>query len=283
VLRAPSASTQVAGVIGEPIHHSLSPVLHNAAFAAAGLDWVYVAFPVRAGHGAAAVDAMRTLGLAGLSVTMPHKASVAGAVDRLSPVARRLGAVNTVRHEDGALVGDSTDGPGLVDALRGDQGWHPSGRRCIVLGTGGAARAVTLALAEAGAASVRVVGRRAEAATSCAALAGSAGATAGIEEIAGADLVVDATPVGMGPDGDGLAFGLDPARLGSGQLVVDLVYTPAVTPLLAAAAARGATVANGLGMLVHQAARQFAAWTGEPAPIGAMREAATVAVAARPG
>ncbi len=142
----PTAGTHVAGVVGDPVGHSLSPVLHNAAFSALGVDWVYVAFPVAAGRGAEAVAAMRTLGIAGLSVTMPHKPDVAGAVDRLTPVAARLGAVNTVARvargagalgaEGDELVGDNTDGDGFVDALRVDEGWDPAGRRCVVLGAG---------------------------------------------------------------------------------------------------------------------------------------------------
>lgn len=287
-------------MIGDPVHQSLSPTLHNAAFAHLGLDWVYVAFPVPAGQGAAAMEAMRTLGVRGLSVTMPHKASAIGGVDRLSPTASRLGVLNTVTRQGGDLVGDSTDGPGLVDALRSEQGWDPDGRRAVILGTGGAARAVTLALAEAGAAAVVVVGRRADAAASVAALAGAVGSTGSVEEISGADLVVNATPVGMAaqrvgsvaagarsgparPAGDPLPLDLDPGRLGPGQLVADLIYAPAVTPLQVEAQARGAAAVNGLGMLIHQAARQFAAWTGEPAPLEAMSAAARAELARRAG
>ena len=272
----------MAGVIGDPVAHSLSPALHNAAFSALGLDWVYVAFPVAAGRGADAVRAMRALGLAGLSVTMPHKADVVAALDRLGPVASRLGVVNTVSWAPGGdeLVGESTDGSGFLDALRGDDGFDPAGRKCAVLGAGGAARSVTLALAGAGAASIAVAGRRPEAAESCAELAGpagvalSAGAPAALAEtIESADLVVNATPVGMGA-GDGLPFGLEPERLRSGQFVADLIYAPATTPLLAAARSRGAAAANGLGTLIHQAARQVEIWTGRPAPIEAMSVAA---------
>ena len=279
-----SAQTLVAGVIGDPVHQSLSPTLHNAAFAELGLDWVYVAFPVPAGQGAAAVEAMRTLGVRGLSVTMPHKSTAIGGVDRLSATASRLGVLNTVTRRGGDLVGDSTDGPGLIDALRGEQGWEPRGRKVVILGTGGAARAVALALAEAGAAAVVVVGRRADAADSVATLAGPVGSTGAVEEISDADLVVNATPVGMvAHSGDGLPLGLDPDRLGSGQLVVDLIYAPAVTPLQVEARTRGAEAVNGLGMLIHQAARQFAAWTGEQAPIEAMRAAARAELSRRLG
>ncbi|MHB1535820.1 MAG: shikimate dehydrogenase [Acidimicrobiales bacterium] len=268
---APTAATRVAAVIGDPVRHSLSPVLHNAAFAALGVDWVYVALPVRAGSGGEAVAAMRTLGLAGLSVTMPHKAAAAAAVDVLSSTASRLDAVNTVVRRGDALHGDSTDGDGFVDALRSDEGFEPAGRRCVVLGAGGAARAVTMALAEHGAEEVVVIGRRPDKVASCAALAGPAGRGGEIHEVDQADLIVNATPVGM--TGGGLPFSVEPARLGPGQLVIDLVYRPARTPLLVAARQRGAAAANGLGMLIHQAARQVTIWTGQEPPLAAMSAA----------
>jgi shikimate dehydrogenase len=254
------------------------------------LDWVYVAFPVAAGDGRAAVEAMRILGLAGLSVTMPHKGDVVSALDKLGPVAARLGVVNTISwaHSPnrGELIGDSTDGPGFLDALRGDDGCDPSGRRCVVLGAGGAARAVTLALADAGASSVTVVGRRPVAAESCAQLAGSTGtvglATADLDGlISASDLVVNTTPVGMS-SGDGIPFDIDRTAFHAGQFVCDLIYSPATTPLLAAARVRGAGVANGLGMLIHQAARQVEIWTGRPAPLEAM-SAAVVGALGRVG
>jgi shikimate dehydrogenase len=283
----------VAGVIGDPVSHSLSPALHNAAFAALGLDWVYVAFPVAAGRAGDAVAAMRALGVAGLSVTMPHKAAVAGAVDRLTPVARRLAGVNTVIRDGDDLLGDSTDGAGLVDALRHDEGWHPDGRRCMILGTGGAARAVALALAGAGAVEVAVVGRHPDAVATVVDLCGRAGRPAAIDEVDRVDLVVNATPVGMGITvlrageragerervGDGLPFDLDATRLGPGQMVVDLVYRPPVTPLLGVAKERGAAAVNGLGMLIHQAGLQLRAWTGMEAPLDAMSAAALAAIA----
>src|SRR3954471_11304961 len=123
------ASTRVAGVIGDPVRHSLSPVLHNAAFRATGLDWVYVAFPVAAGDGAVAVAAMRSLGIDGRSVTMPHKADVAAAVDRLEPAAAALGVANTVFTRDGELVGESTDGDGFLRALLSEAAFEPRDAR----------------------------------------------------------------------------------------------------------------------------------------------------------
>jgi shikimate dehydrogenase len=284
-LRVPTTASKVAGVIGDPIRHSLSPALHNAAYAALAVDWVYVAFPVPAGSGAAAIEAMRTLGLAGLSVTMPHKQSAATAVDRLTPTAARLGVVNTVswsKTSEGELVGDSTDGPGFIDNLRGDEGFDPAGCRAVVLGAGGAARSVTLALTEARAGSIVVIGRNPKAAEACAGLSGRSGSVADPSEvnaaIASADLLVNATPVGMVP-GDGLPFGIEPDWLSSCRFVADLIYAPARTPLLIEARARRVATGNGLGMLIHQAARQIEMWTGRPAPLDTMSAAAIAALA----
>ncbi len=290
----PRATSLLAAVIGDPIRHSLSPSLLNAAFRVAGLDWVYVAFEVRSGDAGAAVMAARTLGIAGMSVTMPHKTAIVGALDGCSATAAKLGAVNTVVRRGSALLGESTDGEGFINALRESAAMDPAGRDCIVLGTGGAARAVVLALAEHGARSVGVVGRRAEAVAAAASLAGTAGRAATSGEASSADLVVNATPVGMsgtsvartgapvgsdtgpgsarsGPgSGDLLVASED---LGPGQVVMDLVYEPRTTPLLETARMRGALAVGGVGMLVHQAALAFKLWTGEEAPLAAMWDA----------
>jgi len=261
----------VVGVIGDPVRHSLSPVLHNAAFVALGLDWTYVAFHVATGLGAQAVEAVRALGIEGLSVTMPHKSDVAAAVDVLSDDAAALGAVNTVLRRNSQLVGDSTDGYGFIAALA-EAGFDPAGKRCMVIGAGGAGRAVVLALARGGAARVVVVNRDPGRAAAAVALGGGVAAIGDIESAAESDLVVNATPVGMGDREVGVSV-VAADLLGPGQFINDLVYHPAHTPLLLAAADRGATALNGLSMLVHQAARQFELWTGQPAPLVAMRAA----------
>ena len=289
-MRPVTGSTRVAAVIGDPVRHSLSPVLHNAAFAALDLDWVYVALPVPAGQGAAAVAAMATLGIDGLNVTMPHKGDAAAAVDHCSPVAARLGSVNTVTRSTRGVQGDSTDGEGFVRALRTDEGFEPAGTRCLVVGAGGAARAVVLALADAGAAEVVVAARRPEAAAVAAALAGSRGRVGAVDEADGCDLVVNATPLGMGVVVE-LDAGARPTpppplpvpahRLGPGQLVADLVYQPVRTPLVEAARARGAVACNGLGMLIHQAALSFRLWTGEDPPLEVLSAAAVAELARR--
>lgn len=292
-MSSPTARTRVVGIIGDPVRHSLSPVIHNAAFRALDLDWVYVAFPVLGGKGAGAVAAMRTLGLSGLSVTMPHKATIVGELDRLGPVAARLGVVNTLSWagpvQDGLLVGDSTDGPGFLASLVEDEGFEPSGRRALVLGAGGAARAVTLALAEAGVQSVTVVARVEAAAASSAALAGARGRAVSptdldalAQELSESQLIVNATPVGM--TGTGVPYDLPVGLIGRDQHVSDLVYEPAVTPLMAAARAQGATSSNGLGMLIRQAGMQLEIWTGRRPPLDVMSAAAVGALAhIRPG
>ena len=270
-----SPGTTVVGVIGDPVAHSLSPRLHNLAFAHLGLDWVSVGFRVVEGDAPAALVGARALGIKGLSVTMPHKAEVAAHVDRLTEIAERVGAVNCVTNVDGVLTGDNTDGRGLVEALRRGGHFDPEGRRCLVVGAGGAARSVIAALADAGASEVVVVNRTRERAMTAAALAGAVGRVGDPDDVSGSDLVVNATPTGMAAASSPASaspdrWALDPARLGPNQLAVDLVYHPAVTPWLEAARSRGAEVLNGLGMLVHQAALQLETWTGQEPPVDAM-------------
>jgi shikimate dehydrogenase len=266
-----TGSTRVAAVIGDPVRHSLSPVLHNAAYRELGLDWVYVAFEVPDGGTRGALEAMRMLDLAGLSVTMPHKSAASACCDELSPDAAALHSVNTVSMGDhGRLVGESTDGEGFMRSLR-DAGHDPTGASVVVLGAGGAARAVARALGRAGA-RVVVCARKPDAAAVAAGLA--AGTAVPWDErsrvAAEAAFVVNATPVGMGAE----ELPLPLEALHAGQVLADLVYHPLETALLRGARDRGAVVVDGLGMLVHQAALQIERWTGRAAPIAAMRAAA---------
>jgi shikimate dehydrogenase len=270
-----SGATRVAGVVGDPVRHSLSPVLHNAAYRELGLDWVYVAFEVPDGATRGALEAMRTLDLAGLSVTMPHKTAAAACCDELSDDAAALHSVNTVSiGSGGRLVGDSTDGEGFLRSLR-DAGHDPAGASVVLLGAGGAARAVARALGRAGA-RVVVCARKPDAAALAAQL--GAGQSRPWAERSGAaaaaTFVVNATPVGMGADE--LPLPLD--ALHPGQVLADLVYHPLETELLRGARNQGAEVVDGLGMLVHQAALQIERWTGHSAPIAAMRAAAAAAL-----
>lgn len=268
-----TAGTRVAGVIGSPVRHSLSPVLHNAAFAQLGLDWVYLAFEVPAGQAAAALDAMRVLGLAGLSVTMPHKEAVAAAVDTLDATASSLRSVNTVVvRSDGSLAGYNTDGDGLIASLA-TAGVMIGGRSVCVLGGGGAARAICDALGRAHAARVAVVNRTPAAAEAAAALAVSNGTPVGsvgtARDITAADIVINATSVGMGTR----ELPCDPSLLHASQVVADIVYHPRETELLRRARAVGAVAVEGLGMLVHQAALQQQLWHGEMPNVAVMTAA----------
>jgi shikimate dehydrogenase len=265
-----NGATRVVGVIGDPVAHSRSPAIFNAAFAATGLDWIYVAFPTPAGQGGHAVHAARVLGLAGLNVTMPHKAEAAFACDELTPDASALAAVNVVTVGDaGRLLGASTDGEGFVRSTR-DEGFEPDGATALVCGAGGAARAIARALGAAGG-DVTVAARRRAAAESAAGVADHARAVTLDDVDPGAfALVVNATPLGM----HGEPGPVPANRLNPGQLVVDTVYHPMETPFLAAARARGSRTVNGLGMLVHQAALAFELWTGVAAPLAVMRAAA---------
>jgi shikimate dehydrogenase len=247
----------------------------NAAFASAGLDWAFAAFEVAPGRAVAAVDAMRALGLGGLSVTMPHKQAVIAGLDRVTPDAAALDAVNCIAWDGDELVGHNTDGWGLLQALAADQGLSPEGLRCVVLGAGGAARSVVRSLGEAGAAEVVVVNRTAERAEAAAALAGPVGAVGDVGAVPDADLVVNATSVGMGasPD-DRTSTAVAQDLLRPGQTVVDLVYQPVETPLLRLAAEAGARPVDGIGMLVHQAARAVWLWTATAPDVAAMDVAA---------
>lgn len=279
--RSPSATTTVVGVIGHPIHHSLSPAIVGAAFEALDVDWTFVAFDVEPGGAPGALSAMRCLGLGGLSVTMPHKDDVAAAVDRLTPRAARLGTANCVFREGGELVGDSTDGEGLVSSL-GEDGVELGGRVVAVLGAGGAARSIVAAAADAGAAQVRVLARRPERASAAAALAGSTGIGMDLADptaLEGADVVVNATPLGMGAtETVGGPTPVEPAWVPPGAVAVDIVYHPRRTPWMEALAGRGVRVVDGLGMLVGQARLAVELWTGHRPPSAPMLAAAEEAL-----
>lgn len=270
--------TRLGAVIGSPVAHSLSPALHNAAFEAADLDWRFVAFDVAPGRGARAVDAMVTLGIAAMAVTTPHKRDVASAVDEVDDAAAALESVNTVvLRPDGTTFGASTDGAGFVASLRAG-GVEPSGLRTVVLGAGAAARSIVDALGRSGAVDIAIVNRTTETAVAAAALAPTA-RVGTVDDVAAADLIVNATPVGMG---GATALPVDPERLVSDHVVADIVYHPLDTPLLRAARRIGARTIDGLGMLVHQAALQQELWTGRRPDVAVLRAAADAELATRP-
>jgi len=269
-------------VIGDPVAHSLSPAIHNAAFAATGIDAVFEARRVRAGELGAAIADLRAAHVLGVSVTMPHKAAVLEHLDDVRPDARALEAVNCIVPDGERLVGTNTDGQGFVDALLAAD-VDLVGTRVLVIGAGGAARAVVRALAHEDVAAVGIANRTPERARAAVLLGGRDARVAELAEVPDYDVVVNATSIGMGTPAEGGELPLDPALLGEGQVVVDLVYEPVETALLAAARAAGARPVDGVGMLVHQAAHAFTLWTGVAAPVDAMGRAARAALAAETG
>lgn len=267
-----------AGILGWPLDHTLSPTIHNAAFRKLGLDWVYLAFPVPPELIGSAVVGLRSLGAMGANVTMPHKESVIDFLDDLSGDARSVGAVNTIQRLGDELIGHNTDIDGFGEFLVGDAGIDPTDRRALVLGAGGAARAVIKALGDLRASEVIIAARDEDRARPLADLAPGSRVDvrpwAGAATIASeADIVVNATPVGMD--------GLDPladVSFRPGQVVVDLIYEPPSTPLVERARAAGADAWGGLGMLVRQAAASLRIWTGQDPPVETMSAAAVRAI-----
>lgn len=276
-----------AGVIGYPLGHSLSPIIFQAAFDAAGIDARYEAWPTSPDELAARVAGLRDDGVLGANVTIPHKEAVIPLLDRIDARARRVGAVNTIANQGGQLAGYNTDVAGFGRSLREDAGFDPLGKRALLLGAGGAARAVALALIEGGAAAVCVAGRTPERAQQLIAdLHGMAGETVlsaarlDAPPMAGVDLIVNCTPLGTrGSEGESRSP-IAAELLTAGAVVFDLVYNPPETPLVLAARERGATAVSGLGMLVYQAAESFRIWTERDAAVAAMLEAGRRALAA---
>lgn len=280
----------MVGVIGWPVRHSLSPPMHNAAFAVLGLNWVYVPFAVAPEQVGATVQAVRALDLVGLNVTIPHKLAVLPLLDEVSPEARALGAVNTISNEEGTLRGRNTDGEGFLRSLR-EIGGEVTGKRVALIGAGGSARAVALATAQAGVAQLTIINRTVEKAEAVAKMVRgaqpgapvevvgleSSGAEAAVRE---AQVVIDSTAVGMYPHHE-TAPVIPVEWLQREQMVCDLTYNPRETMLLKAAGAVGAKTLDGTGMLVHQGALALEYWTGRPAPVEVMREALLAGLAKR--
>lgn len=260
-----SGKAKVAGVIGWPVAHSLSPRLHGYWLAEHGIDGAYVPLPVRPEHVAEAIRALSKLGFVGANITVPHKEAALATADKCDPQARRVGAANTlVISADGAIEARNTDAFGFVENLREQATtWRANAGAAVVIGAGGSARAVVVALLDAGVAEVRVSNRTRARAESLAATLGTDVCAVPWADrhraLRGAALVVNATTLGMNGHAP---LDLDLTELPRSAAVADLVYVPLRTPLLEAAAARGHTVVDGLGMLLHQARPAFEAWFG---------------------
>jgi len=281
-----SGKTRLCGVIGDPIEHTMSPVMHNAAFGKLGMDYLYVPFRVRKGELGKALEGMRAMNIRGLNVTIPHKVAVLPFLDKLDPLAQKIGAVNTIVNDDGVLTGYNTDATGFLQALL-EKGIEPGGKNAVILGAGGASRAISFVLAERGAHLV-ILNRQLEldwAEELANRISQSFKKEVNALEInkknlamvlEKATLLVNATSVGMSPNVDGT---LVPAELlKPGLVVFDVVYNPFQTRLLREAEAAGARTISGLDMLVWQGALAFEKWTGRKAPFDLMKEEAIKAL-----
>lgn len=267
-----NGATAVYGILGRPVAHSLSPAMHNAAFASLGFNAVYVPFPVT--DLARAVQGLRGLQIKGVSVTIPFKEEIIPFLDEVDHRARAIGAVNTVLNREGRLWGTNTDWEGALAAL--EQEIALAGQHVLVVGAGGAGRAIVYAVRQAGA-EVTVADVDETRARNLAQEFGAAFSSLDNAAQTPATVLINATPVGMSPHQE--AIPLEPKKLNRIQVVMDIVYKPLQTRLLREAAAQGCRIIDGLQMLVYQGARQFELFTGRPAPVEIMRRAALAAVA----
>lgn len=274
------ARAELVGVFGDPVDENPTGIMQEAAFAAAGLNWRYLTIKVAAADLAAAMTGLRAMNFRGINLTIPHKVAVLRHLDEIAPDAALIGAVNTVRRVGDRLIGENTDGKGFLRSVREDAGVDPTGKRVVFLGAGGAARAMTVELALAGAAHITVVNRTPARGEELVRLLNERTPTqAGFVPWQGAyavpaeaDILVNATSIGLFPDVDAMPpVALDSIR--PGLLVCDVIPNPPRTAFLKAAAARGARTLDGLGMLVYQGAIGFKLWTGREPDIAVMRRA----------
>lgn len=276
------ATTKIYGIFGHPVSHSLSPVMHNSAFSALGLDCVYVAFDVSPEDIGKAAQAVRTLGISGINITIPHKESIIPHLDEIAPDAELTGAVNTVKNQGGKLSGHNTDVGGFLRAVREELGIEPKGSKVFLAGAGGAARAVMSAFCMNGAEEIYILNRTHDKALRLASGFGERFSKIKIEPVkfddtkaieaglAQADILVNSTSSGM--DGrEGLDLPLD--KMKETSAVYDLVYKPRETRLVKEARGLGLKASGGLGMLLYQGALSFEIWTGMKAPVDDMRKA----------
>jgi shikimate dehydrogenase len=275
-----SGKTRVYGVIGDPIEHSLSPVMHNAAFEALGLDAIFLAFKVKPAEVSNAVNGMRAFSIHGLNVTMPHKTAVIPHLDEIDKNARFLNAVNTIQNRNGKLLGFNTDGVGALKALR-ENGVEPKGKKVLLLGAGGASRAIAFTLAHE-ADELVILNRSIKPAKELVKqlkqalpkkiLADELSPNALEDNLVDAEILINATSIGMKPNANDTP--VNPKWLRSNLAVMDIVYNPLETKLAKIAKEAGAKVVSGVEMLIYQGAASFEIWTGKSAPVQVMRKAA---------
>lgn len=275
-----SGKTRVIGIFGQPIEHSMSPVIQNAAFKAAKLDYVYIPLQVHEHLLNQAVEGIRALNLVGVNVTIPHKEKVIPYLDNLSTEAKLIGAVNVIINDKGTLVGYNTDGRGFVESLRFEAKVEPKGKRIAILGAGGAARAVAIQLALDGAEEIYLLNRSPEKAklitdvinSHTASKASSCPLENAGDILKKVDILINSTPIGMYPNQNQPAL-VERNLLSEHLLVCDLVYNPLETTLLRNAKEQGCQILKGTGMLIYQGALAFEIWTGQKASVEIMYEA----------
>ncbi len=275
-----SGKTKVCGVIGEPIEHTLSPVMHNAAFSHLKLDFIFVAFKVEKTELVNAINGIRSLRIHGLNVTMPHKNAVIQYLDDIEPTVKLIGSVNTILNDNGKLVGFNTDGVGALEALR-ENGADLYGKKLLLLGAGGAAKAIAYYSAKE-AEELVILNRSTEKAKRFAEVlrrefskqisGNSLSPNVIKKEIEDSDVLINATSVGMHPNNS--QSPVAPQWLRRDLCVMDIIYNPVETRLAKDSKAAGARVVSGVEMLIYQGAASFEIWTGQPAPIEVMRKAA---------
>lgn len=278
---------KVVGLIGYPLGHSVSPAMHNSAFTVLGLDFEYVPFEIESRDLLEGVNGLRALHVAGFNVTVPYKEKIISLLDEVTEVARVIGAVNTVLNQDGRLIGYNTDGAGFIASLKEDAKTDPKDKNVVVLGAGGASRAICVMLAENKVNSLTLADLDEDRAQDLAAYVNSyfgtkvkslpAKSAELPKAIKKADILVNCTPIGMRPKIDQSPLPKN-TKLSAKTLVYDLVYNPQETKLLKEAKAAGCKTCSGLGMLVRQGSLAFTIWTGEEAPVNIMSKAAEQAL-----
>jgi len=274
---------KLVGIIGYPISHSVSPAMHNAAFKILGLDWEYLPFEVKPEDLEKKVAELREKGLIGFNVTIPHKEAIIPLLDEVTKLPKIIGAVNTVKNEGGKLVGYNTDGAGFIESLKTDASFKAAGKKAVMLGAGGAAKAVAVMLASEGIKELVITDIDLEKAEALTDYVGSYFDVSVMcakqksdelkRALKEADLIINATPIGMHPKEDKCPID-EKTEIGKQTTVFDLVYNPPETKLMKLAKEKGARAFNGLGMLVRQGAIAFTIWTQKPAPVDVMWKAA---------
>jgi shikimate dehydrogenase len=282
-----NGSTKLAGIIGDPVEHSVSPQMHNAAYEKLGLNYCYLPLAVRTEDLEKALEGIRILGFVGANVTVPHKEAVIPHLDEVTKLSRLIGAVNVILNQEGRLVGYNTDGPGFIDSLKEDAGFDIKGKRAVILGAGGAAKAIAIMLAKEGIANLvisDVIYEKAkdlcEYVNSHFGIAPYACPVKSDEArklIEKCDLLINASPIGLHPKVNECPIDRD-YKISSSAVVYDLVYNPMETEFLKLAKANGAKAVSGLGMLLKQGALAFSLFTEQEPPVQVMKEAALKAL-----